>query len=81
LFPVFDSNLLWLFPKRRVLHNKMTLFLEMLDEVIKNKRLSIEKGLKNEALQDNERDLLSLMIESEIDGETMNDEELKVKRN
>lgn len=54
-------------------------FLRMLDDVIKNKREVLKKGIKNEALEENETDLLSLMIETEEDGVSMNDEELKVK--
>jgi hypothetical protein len=67
-----------MFPKRKVIHKQMDEFLTMMDEVIKNKRELLEKDIKNEDLEDNERDLLSLMIESEEDGETLNDVELKV---
>ncbi|CAO3639437.1 unnamed protein product [Mucor hiemalis] len=77
LFPFLDTKLLWLFPKRRALHKQMDEFLGMLDDVIKNKRETLKKGIQNKALDENERDLLSLMIETEEDGVSMNDAELK----
>lgn len=76
LFPVFDKELVWMFPDRVKAHREMDRFLNMLDEVIVNKRniLEKEKG-------DNEKDLLTLMIESENRGEgLMSNEELKVRK-
>ncbi len=67
-----------MFPKRQQIHKDMTIFLEMLDEIIKTKRRLLKEGSKSNDLE-NEIDLLSLMIESEIDGEKMNDTELKVR--
>lgn len=79
LFPSLDTTFLWMFPKRKLLHQHLDEFLEMLDDVIKHKRSQIESGNnKNDALEDNEKDLLSLMIESEEEGGKMTDKELKV---
>lgn len=80
LFPFLDTKLLWLFPKRKALHKQMDEFLGMLDDIIKNKRETLKKGIQNKALDENERDLLSLMIETEEDGVSMNDAELKVSQ-
>jgi cytochrome P450 len=51
----------------------------MLDEVITSKREQLKRGdVKNDTLEENERDLLTLMIESELRGEgILSDEELK----
>ena len=78
IFPFLESKLLWLFPKRRALHKQMDEFLGMLDVVIKNKREALANGDKsNQNLEENERDLLSLMIECEEEGESMDNEALK----
>ncbi|KAI7894926.1 cytochrome P-450 cyp509A1 [Mucor mucedo] len=77
-FPIFDTKLRWMFPKRVQLHKEMDSFLEMLDEVIFKKREAIKNGLQNNALEDNEKDLLTLMIESEdLQEGGLTDEELK----
>jgi cytochrome P450 len=80
-FPILDQKFLWLLPKRRQLHKKMDYFLDMLDDVIKVKRDLLKKGhVHNDDLEENERDLLTLMIESENRDEgNLSDAELKVK--
>lgn len=51
----------------------------MLDEVIKSKKLDLESGVKNSALEENERDLLTLMLESGEEGNgILSNKELKV---
>jgi cytochrome P450 len=79
LFPMFDQELVWLFPKRMQLHKEMNRFLAMLDEVIQKKRALLREGqVQNDALEEHERDLLTLMIESGNEGEgVLTDEELK----
>ncbi|CAO3618182.1 unnamed protein product [Mucor hiemalis] len=77
LFPSLDTTFLWMFPKRKILHQNMAEFLEMLDDIIKHKRRQIESGNTNDALEDNEKDLLSLMIESKEEDGKMSDLELK----
>jgi cytochrome P450 len=83
VFPKLDQELLWLFPKRTMLHKKMGYFLDMLNEVVQNKRDLLENGqVNNNNLDENERDLLTLMIESEGKGEgKLTDAELKVNNN
>lgn len=68
-----------MFPKRQHVHKKMDEFLTMLDDVIQAKRKALSEGrVTNDALDENERDLLTLMIESENRGEgKLTDEELK----
>lgn len=81
LFPSFDQPpLLSLFPKRKEAHQEMDRFINMLQNVIENKRLELKYGnYQNEGLEENEKDLLSLMIEGENRGEgAMTDEELIV---
>lgn len=77
IFPTFDQELLWLFPKRKAIHKEMDRFLGMLDQVIQNKRTLLAKGqVQNDALEENEKDLLTLMIEHCGEG-AMTDEDLK----
>ena len=79
LFPIFDQALLWLSPKRVAVHKEMKRFNEMLSNVIENKRAHIASGVQNDNLQENEKDVLTLLIESEQRGEgALTDEELRV---
>ena len=79
LFPIFDQSLLWLFPKRMAIHKEMDHFNNMLSQVIENKRAHIASGIQNDNLQENEKDVLTLLIESEQRGEgALTDEELRV---
>lgn len=74
-----DTDFLWLFPKRREIHRQMDEFLGMLDGVIQNKKTALKAGTQNDALEENEKDLLNLMIESGEKGEgILTDRELKV---
>lgn len=80
IFPSLDKEYLWLFPKRQRLHKRLDEFLRMIDGVIENKR-RVLKEQKESDVEENERDLLTLMIESELKGEgALTDEELKVYR-
>lgn len=83
LLPIFDTKLLWLFPKRQAVHKEMSRFLKMMDQIIVQKREAIASGRnQNDALEENEKDLLTLMIEAEAKGEgVMSNQDLKVKRN
>lgn len=80
LFPSLEKYFLWLFPDRQRLHKRLDKFLDKLDEVIKNKRKLLNQGnVHNSNLQENEKDLLTLMIESEFRGEgALSNEEIKV---
>ncbi|CEP08816.1 hypothetical protein [Parasitella parasitica] len=77
-FPILDQALLWLSPKRQAVHEEMRRFANMLSEVIKKKRQDIESGVQNDNLPENEKDVLTLLIESEQRGEgALTDEELR----
>jgi cytochrome P450 len=69
-----------MFPKRVQIHKEMDKFINMLQSVIENKRNTLKNGnYQNEALEENEKDLLTLLIESEYRGEgVMTNEELMV---
>ncbi|KAI9495017.1 cytochrome P450 [Zychaea mexicana] len=78
-FPVFDTKLVHWFPKRQQAHKSLDNFLKMMDTIIINKRQVIQEKKANN-IEDNEKDLLTLMIESEMneeDGAVMSNEELK----
>ncbi|KAI9469994.1 MAG: cytochrome P450 [Benjaminiella poitrasii] len=78
IFPFLDSTLLGLFPKRKQIHCEMNRLLEMMDQVIEKKRKDLEDNRQNEFLEEHERDLLTLMMESEKRGEgVMTDKDLK----
>ncbi|KAI9257800.1 cytochrome P450 [Helicostylum pulchrum] len=78
LFPRLDTSVRWLFPDRQYIHEQTEIFLKMLDEVVENKKLDMKNGVLNSALEENERDLLTLMLESGKEGSgMMSDYELK----
>lgn len=79
LFPSLDQSLRWLSPKRQAVHRELDRFVNMLSEVIKNKRRDIASGVQNPHLEENEKDVLTLLIENEDKGEgALSDEELRV---
>lgn len=79
LFPHLDTSARWLFTNRQYIHEQTEIFLDMLDEVIENKKLDMKNGVANSSLEENERDLLTLMLESGEEGSgNMSDYELKV---
>jgi cytochrome P450 len=83
IFPMLDQkSLRWLIPERQAMHNEMDRLLKMLDGIIVQKKEMIKQGnTQNDNLEENEKDLLSLMIESELRGEgVITEEELKVNR-
>lgn len=81
MFPILEAKFLWMFPKRKQLHKDLEQFLGMIRNVIEDKRRKIENGEnQNENLEENEKDLLTLMLESEMKGEgKMTNEELEVR--
>ncbi|KAI8146009.1 cytochrome P-450 cyp509A1, partial [Fennellomyces sp. T-0311] len=77
VFPIFDSTLRFLFPDRQKKHQELTKFLNMLQEVITHKREALENNIKNPNIKENEKDLLSLLLEAgSEDGNPLTDEEL-----
>ncbi|KAI8879155.1 cytochrome P450, partial [Backusella circina FSU 941] len=79
IFPVLEAHFLFMFPKRRQIHQDLIKFQNMLRGVIEDKRRKIESGQnQNENLDESEKDLLTLMLESEMKGEgKMTDAELE----
>ncbi|KAI8330262.1 cytochrome P450 [Choanephora cucurbitarum] len=73
LFPFLDQKDSFLLsPARRKVHYHMTRFLNMVDQIILQKRQAVKEGnLENDYLAENEKDLLTLMIEGELRGEGM----------
>lgn len=81
MMPIFDTKLVHLIPDRQKAHNNLTDFLNMLDTIIHEKREQIA-AKKAADIEEHEKDLLTLMIESEMnpesEGAVMSNEELKV---
>lgn len=79
IFPTLDSDLLWMLPQRQKIHKELDIFLKMIDTIIQQKKEAIREGKANKEIDDNERTLLDLMMNSGEDGgDIMSDEELKV---
>ncbi|KAI9308031.1 cytochrome P450 [Cunninghamella echinulata] len=77
-FPFLETKLLWLFPRRRRIHSLVQKFYGMLEGVIENKRQFLKNQKENPNIEDAEKDLLTLMLESESSGEnSLTDSELK----
>jgi cholesterol 24(S)-hydroxylase len=81
-FPILESHFMWLLPKRRHAHKELEKFRGMIIGVIEEKRRKIESGQnQNINLEENEKDLITLMLESEMKGEgKMTNDELEVKK-
>ncbi|CAO3624112.1 unnamed protein product [Cunninghamella echinulata] len=76
LFPKLEQNYLWLFPKRQKEFQELYKWRNLLSQVIENKRKELKEN-KSEDLDDSEKDLLTLMLESELNGEgVLSNEEL-----
>ncbi|KAI8336744.1 cytochrome P450 [Chlamydoabsidia padenii] len=78
LFPILEKHFLWMFPKRQQIHQELTKFLGMMQGIIEHKRRVLKKkDVNNDPTEDAEKDLLTLMIESELRGEgILTDQEL-----
>ncbi|KAI8878901.1 cytochrome P450 [Backusella circina FSU 941] len=78
-FPFLDNHLNWLFPHRRMVRRDLNRFLAKIDEMIEMKRKKLQSGQDdNEHWAENEKDLLTLMLEAEMKGEgKMTNEELQ----
>ncbi|KAI9317207.1 cytochrome P450 [Dichotomocladium elegans] len=78
IFQAFDQSLRFLFPNRVQEHKELDIFLEMVDQVIAKKRKAIKDQIGNPNIKDNEKDLLTMMLEAEDEhGHGMTDEELR----
>ncbi|CAO3645085.1 unnamed protein product [Cunninghamella blakesleeana] len=68
MFPILENKLLFLFPKRQEEFKKLDEWKAMLSSVIENKRQLIQNKI-DLGIEETEKDLLTLMIESEFRGE------------
>ncbi|KAI9307143.1 cytochrome P-450 cyp509A1 [Cunninghamella echinulata] len=76
LFPKLEQNYLWLFPKRQREFKELHKWRGLLFQVIESKRKELKEN-KNQDLDESEKDLLTLMLESELSGEgILSNEEL-----
>ncbi|KAI8093091.1 cytochrome P-450 cyp509A1 [Halteromyces radiatus] len=76
LFPFLEQKFLWLFPKRQQAHKTLDKFLGMLNGIVEHKRQVLKNNIDNN-VEEAEKDLLTLMIESELRGEgVLTNEEL-----
>jgi cytochrome P450 len=78
-FPIFDTKYLDLFKKRKQIHDNLSEFLQNLDNIIESRRQAISENTHTSG-PEGEKDLLTLMIESEMrqDGTVLSNEELRV---
>ncbi|CAO3616485.1 unnamed protein product [Cunninghamella blakesleeana] len=75
IFPFLEKKLLWMFPERRRKHGLVKKFFKMLDDVIVHKRHALES---HKDIEEAEKDLLTLMLESELRGEgALSNDEIK----
>ncbi|KAI8070933.1 cytochrome P-450 cyp509A1 [Gongronella butleri] len=70
LVPALDKHFRWLLPERREAFKRMKAFLNMLGEIIDHKRAILkEEKAAPSSHEEHDRDLLTLMLESEMRGE------------
>ncbi|KAI8579676.1 hypothetical protein K450DRAFT_240982 [Umbelopsis ramanniana AG] len=77
-FPALDTTYLGLFPERQKKHESLNKLNTLFDQIIEHKRSELAKGASN--VEENEKDLLTLMIEAgngENDQEPLTAEELR----
>lgn len=79
VFPSFDTKYVHWFSKREQLHDNLSKLMENMDEIIEKKRKLVYENVQGES---KEKDLLTLMIESELksEGESLSNEELRVSK-
>ncbi|KAI8070961.1 cytochrome P-450 cyp509A1 [Gongronella butleri] len=68
LIPFFETHTLRFFPERVKAHQNLDVFLNMLEEIIDHKRKVLRENAES-GVEEHEKDLLSLMLESELRGE------------
>lgn len=82
LFQVFDDQLKWMFPTRVEAHHQLDILLERIDSMITEKRALVTEKINSPdyaSVPDAEKDLLTLMLEAELQGEgKLSDLELSV---
>ncbi|KAI9267665.1 cytochrome P450 [Helicostylum pulchrum] len=83
-FPIFETRFLHVFPKRQVIHDDCDRFLKLMDDMIKEKRETINKSIEDtvtskvDTEDSQEKDILTLLLEGEeSEGAYMTNDELK----
>ncbi|KAI9276460.1 cytochrome P450 [Umbelopsis sp. AD052] len=77
-FPILDTTFLGLFPERKKKHESLNRLDKLLDQIIQHKKLELATGGSN--VDDNEKDLLTLMLEAgqgDDEKEALTSEELR----
>lgn len=46
LYPKLDNDFIWMFPGQKKVDKEMDMFLDMLDDIIRNKKLMTENNIK-----------------------------------
>ncbi|KAI9304539.1 cytochrome P-450 cyp509A1 [Cunninghamella echinulata] len=69
IFPAFDQKYRWLFPKRVEQFKTLYKFRDLLTKAIEEKRELFKQKKFDNTIRDSEKDLLTLMLESEYNGE------------
>ncbi|KAH8552509.1 cytochrome P450 [Umbelopsis sp. PMI_123] len=69
-FPSLDSTFLGLFPERQKKHQSLDRLNKLFDEIIEHKRAELAKGVSS-AVEENEKDPLTLMIEAGGEDDTV----------
>ncbi|CAO3650329.1 unnamed protein product [Cunninghamella blakesleeana] len=79
IFHSLDTTYLRYFPKRQKIHDNLTAFLSLMDSMIDKKRKELNDKSNEDLPKDqNERDILTLMLESEKDEDVaLSNEELR----
>ena len=84
VFPFLERSCLrFLFPELRKAHHELTVFLNMMNDIARQKRESLMKGIRPSSMYDDddeqEKDLVTLMIEAELQNQgRLTDEEIMV---
>lgn len=79
-FPFIERRLGFLFKKSGRTKRLISEFYDMINEIVVHKRHVLEHSSVNENLDENEKDLLTLMIEAELQGEgALSNDELMVR--
>ncbi|KAI8146533.1 cytochrome P450 [Fennellomyces sp. T-0311] len=77
VLPFVERNFKFLFPQLRKAHQEMTVYADMINGMVRQKREAMARGERS-SVPDHEKDLLTLMIESSMKGQDcLSDEEFQ----
>ena len=79
MFPILDTKLRWMFPKRVQLRKDLDAFLSKIEDIVNEKRATIAKEGGVSSIDNADKDLCTLMIEAESnEGGKLTNEEMMV---